>query len=301
LITFETSNISPEVLSQLIPTTLDLEVIVCKKVPFIGKPSLWYAAHQLKTILKNYNNYSFIARGPFAGYLCQHVKTNNCSQVIIQARGLLAEEYDYTHKKNYLTTFIHAFRKRQFFKLEQHVYTTKNCAIEAVSPALKDYLVTTFKSNPHTITIAQQDIPKKINNTTKKKWRAVMRTKLAIPKYKHVYCYNGSLKPWQCPKETFHFFKQKLKNNQNAFLLILTRDTDLCNNFISTFKLPTESYAIYSVEHQDIYRYLAACDTGIVLRKPHILNWVSRPTKVLEYRALGLEIIHNNTVEYLCD
>jgi hypothetical protein len=50
-----------------------------------------------------------------------------------------------------------------------------------------------------------------------------------------------------------------------------------------------------------IYHYLAAADIGIIFRKPHIINWISRPTKILEYQAVGLKIIHNNTVAMLAD
>ena len=59
------------------------------------------------------------------------------------------------------------------------------------------------------------------------------------------------------------------------------------------------SYHITTISHADIYRYLAAADAGIVLRESHPINWVSRPTKILEYQAAGLAIVHNNTIGYI--
>jgi len=50
-----------------------------------------------------------------------------------------------------------------------------------------------------------------------------------------------------------------------------------------------------------LYVYLAAADYGLLFRHKDIINWVSRPTKMLEYQAVGLKIIHNNTIEWLSE
>ena len=63
--------------------------------------------------------------------------------------------------------------------------------------------------------------------------------------------------------------------------------------------LPQHHYKIISVDYTNIFRYLAACDAGIIFREDHILNWISRPTKVLEYYAVGLPIIHNAAIGLL--
>lgn len=117
----------------------------------------------------------------------------------------------------------------------------------------------------------------------------------------HVYCYNGSGKTWQCPQESILFFKQELEKNKNVFLLILSQDKEIFNHFVSHHQLPQHSYHIMHVPHHEVIHYLSACDTGILLRKPHLVNWVSRPTKALEYQAAGLTIVHNNTVAWLCE
>jgi len=36
----------------------------------------------------------------------------------------------------------------------------------------------------------------------------------------------------------------------------------------------------------------------MLFREQTIVNWTSRPTKLLEYQAVGLEVVHNNTVAY---
>ena len=62
-----------------------------------------------------------------------------------------------------------------------------------------------------------------------------------------------------------------------------------------------QNYIIKTVAYSEIYKYLSAADYGIIFREINVLNWISRPTKALEYEAVGLKIIHNNTVKWLVD
>ncbi len=82
-------------------------------------------------------------------------------------------------------------------------------------------------------------------------------------------------------------------------MLILTQNKKKFQDLLKKYDLDPSRYYVQTVPHEEVLRYLAACDSGILFREPHIINWVSRPTKVLEYQAAGLEIVHNNTVEML--
>ncbi len=130
-------------------------------------------------------------------------------------------------------------------------------------------------------------------------WRIQARSELSISDQKTVYCYNGSAKSWQCPEDTVDFFIIEYKKNNNAFLLILTQDIEIFENILTRKNLPKNSYIIKKVTHKEIYKYLSAADYGLIFRENNILNWVSRPTKALEYEAVGIKIIHNNTVDFL--
>ena len=152
---------------------------------------------------------------------------------------------------------------------------------------------------PDKITIALDDIPQSCSQEEKMVWRKNIRKQLGIKENAYVYCYNGSAKPWQCPYDIVQFFSEKLRNNPDTFLLIVSQDTD---NFLSILKnnhIANKYYRVLHIPYDHIYWYLAAADAGLLFREPHIINWVSRPTKALEYRAVGLTIIHNNTVDYL--
>jgi len=285
-----------------------LKIITLKKYPFLGKFVLISAIAQLKKVLKKYDNYAVIARGPIAGYICaKAINFNACSSFTIQARGLIAQEYQYAHKdhKNILLRFIHKIRYHQYKALEATAYKQNtalpNTTIEAVSNALKTYIVAQFGVNEKNITIAKHDIPQTIDKNLITHWRHKIRTQLQIPFTHTVYCYNGSVKPWQCPDKVIDFFENKLKKDENSFLLILTQDKNQFEKILKQSTIDQKNYVLKTVAHTDIYKYLAACDCGIIFRENNIINWVSRPTKILEYQSVGLKIIHNNTIEILQD
>lgn len=288
-----------------------ISFILFKKYPFIGSFNLALAAYQLKKFLRTLPAYTVSARGPLAGAIAlRATDTRRCQELVIQARGLVAAEYAYdqeqkNHKKKpwgKLRAWIHHLRAQQFEKLEKKVYALRTqlpATIECVSPALKTYLMQTFHAPAGKITIAQLDIPHRFTTEQLNSWKKEVRKELAIPENASVYCYSGSVKPWQCPDLTIDFFARQLQNNPENYLLILTQEKDQFEKLLAQSSIPPKNYRIFTVAHDQVYRYLAACDTGILFRRPHIVNWVSRPTKALEYHAAGLAIAHNNTVAYL--
>ncbi len=290
-----------------------ISFILFKKYPFIGSLNLSLAAYQLKKFLRQLPSYTISARGPIAGAIAvRAAHTQRCQELVIQARGLVAAEYAYdqeqkNHKKKpwgKLRAWIHHLRAQQFEKLEKKVYALRTqlpATIECVSPALKTYLIQTFHAPAVKITIAQHDIPPLFTREQLETWKKEVRRELAIPEKASVYCYSGSVKPWQCPDLTIDFFARQLQNNPENYLLILTQEKDQFEKLLAQSSIAPKNYRIFTVAHDQVYRYLAACDMGILFRRPHVVNWVSRPTKALEYRAAGLAIAHNNTVAYLQD
>jgi len=286
-------------LHTLAPKHERLHVHIIRQLPFVGTLSLRYAAHKLKLILKKHSDYTLIARGPLAGWICLHAR-KNATPLTIQARGLLAQEYAYEHRDT--KSFVHSFRSRQFNAVEQHAYGTHapNVTIEAVSTALRDYIVTTFNAQQaEHMTIAHQDLPHTLSDAERTAYRTDMRKKLNIAPDAHVLCYNGSAKAWQRPDQVVRYFKNFLPKNPYAVLVILSRDRHVFEHLLNNAQIASTQYRLCSVTHTQVIQYLAACDTGILLRDNHIINWVSRPTKVLEYQAAGLNIVHNNTIALL--
>lgn len=297
IISFEISPPSPSILCTL-PHHPRLHIKIESRFRFWGMWTLRFASWRLKSFLGKFDRYSIIARGPLAGLICAYAITPKFKKFTIQARGLAAEEYAYAHPKGIMA----AIRRWQYKRIEKLAYkrTEKNrITIEAVSDALKTFLIDEYQTPADNIIVAHADIPATINTDLVHRWRREIRAELAIPYGALVYCYNGSAKSWQCPRETIAYFKNELIEKPHAILLVLTPDTIQFKQLLAQENVSAATYRICTIAHRDMYRYLAAADIGLLFREPHILNWVSRPTKALEYHAVGLEIIHNNTIAFL--
>ncbi len=278
---------------------LDCELILLPRLPFISTISLIPSLVRLRKILQQYPSYEMIARGPFAGWLGLHAINQNCSTLTIQARGLVAEEYKMIHSSS--PSLLSSFRARQFVCLERTVYSTRKAhvIIEAVSEAMREYLCKEFCADRPRITIAEIDKPMVVAEEQRNGWRAQVRAELNIPKDAHVWCYSGSAKAWQCPEETVQYLSKKLQENSNHFALVLSPDVKIFEKLFDQFRANKSRYRVLKTSAADTFKYLAAADAGIVFRAASPVNWVSRPTKVLEYRALGLTVIHNDTIAWL--
>ncbi len=304
LVSFEQKRPQEQTTAVLQTVHPRLTVSVFTRSPFWASLSLYPCAWKLRSLFKKVKDYRVIARGPFAGRIASLALTRKCTHYTIQARGLLAEEYRYTHKK--CTTakrYLHALRAHQLARHEGKAYAPwlgshVPFVIEAVSRPLQEHLTKTYKLTTQQFTLAKDDIPQEVTPTIKKNHRTSIRKKLGITEEHHLYVYSGSAKPWQCPHETITFFKNKLKQNPRSFLLILSPDTAFFKKLCQS-NLPQESYSILHVAYADLYAYLCASDTGILFREKVLINWVSRPTKYLEYKAAGLSIVHNNTVGFI--
>ncbi len=302
IISFEHTTISQKEQQSLI-TDPHITLITLRKLPFLGSLSLRYAARQLAPIAQKYIHEATITcRGPMAAWIVGHLNLPEHIHCIVQARGLAAQEYRYAHSSG-IMGWLHRIRAWQYEEIEQWVYGVyahnKNVTVQTVSKALRSYLIETFNAPADKIMVADHDVPSVIPAAQRSAWRTEIRKQLGIPPHAYVYIYNGSAKPWQCPQETVQFFVHEYQKNSDAFLLVLTQDTGTFKTLIKRYALPPSSFYITRVAHTEIYRYLAAADAGMLLREPHIINWVSRPTKALEYQAVGLRIIHNNTVGML--
>ena len=307
LISFENKPIHTTMLDRIKSLHKRLHLHIYKKTKiFLGTFSLLLEQKKIKKILKQFDTYTLKARGPIAGALAQQSITPQCAELIIQARGLLAEEYQYSSKtnSNIIKKLISFMRYKQLYYFEKKVYEwlpPKKIifSIESVSNALQNYIKTTYELKTVHITVASHDIPKTITFTEKQLWQNLKRKELGISKHAYVYVYNGSCKPWQCFRETVEFFNTILKKDTTAYLLVLSQDKEECLTILTQLQIPKNNFSLLYVPHNQLYTYLCAANTGIILREQHILNWVSRPTKILEYQATHLKIVHNNTIEYI--
>jgi hypothetical protein len=272
--------------------TYERITIHCIVTPFLQLTFFWPLIKKFKAILEEYRieNYECIARGPLAGYIAQQAMSQKCTKLTIQARGLLAQETWYAQNTN---VFIEAFRYLRFKQIEKAVYSQNNYILESVTPTLETYLKKEYGANPKESFIATEDIPPILSKEQYKAFRNRYRKLFKIPEQEIVYVYSGSYKPWQLPEETLKLFKKE----KSGTLLIFTPDIQPFQALVN--KLNIKKYILKKVDPKYLIKMLCAADYGFLFREDHIINWVARPTKALEYHAAHVKIIHNNTVKYL--
>lgn len=278
-----------------------LHLIIMRRLPFFGTLSLRYALWQVRSFLHSFTEYELVARGPFAGWIALNDQiTCRANSLTVQARGLAAQEYVY-QKGNIrgIQRFFHRLRAHQLERLERQVFSFPAITIQAVTTALRDYLQNNWAVDVQNIQVAQHDIPELVDKEQVLSWRMQVRQELAIAQTTYVYVYHGSSKSWQRPEQVIQFFKHQQLNHQNVCLLILSPDYKEFERAVVQAGILLHSVRVRSVQHHDIYRYLAAADAGLLFREEGIISWVSRPVKALEYEAVGLPIIHNGTVQWL--
>lgn len=299
-----------------------VEFILAPKLSFFGKMSLQScveaACNQIFKIFPT----SIIARGPLAGFIClkalDKVKDEQAllqdqhalPQLIIQARGLLKQEYTFAGKFSLWSKVFFPVRwyiAKQLESIEKYVYSEESLSkmafsvqIETVSQYLADYLIKEFGATPKRILPAKHDLIECLPSAIIAKNRKETRSKLGLRDDVKVYCYAGSAKPWQCAKETVELFKQKLADDPFAYFLILTQDQTEFAVILKQLEIPEQNYYLTTLSNSSKYlKAVCAADVGVILREENIINWVSRPTKVLDYLACGLTIEHNNTVAWV--
>lgn len=311
LISFERTLLSEQKIARLIPHRENIIFVQFWRLPFMGRLSLRLSTVQLRTFLRRLSCYSMIARGPLAGWVSMRaISPASCASYTVQARGLLAQEYEMSHPTgyNYIKGFFCWIRKKQMEIVEHAAFSPKpelslaKFRIEAVTTALKEYLVEAYGVNASHVVLAVDDMPPRVVEYQRLVWREEIRNQLHISPQAHVYCYSGAVKPWQCPGAVVDYFKSELaRQRNNSFLLVLTQDAAAFAKVIQEKQLDQKYYTIMTIPHDEMYKYLSACDTGIVFREKHIVSWISRPVKAMEYKSAGLTIAHNNTSAWLIE
>ena len=325
LLTFEQSIPSVKRIQQLIPAHEKLHLITAHRLPFFGTMSLKLCSWQLRRILKMISFNQLVTRGTFAGWIATHALEkigtkhperlrreypNPLPLLTIQARKPEALWYKNkceAHPRWFVRRLLQNRLCKKINQIEYEAYRNKRktdipkvVKIEAVSPALKDYLITNHRADSAKITIAINDLPESMDKHERTAANTRLREERGIADGTYVYGYYGSADAYNCIPEMLFYFLRKMNKNKNAFLLIITEQKKTFQRLLHEFNIPKDSYQIVSVTPRDnIRHYLAACDAGLLFRHNNEINWVSRPFEMLEYQAVGLKIKHNNTIAWL--
>jgi hypothetical protein len=245
-------------------------------------PIYFRLSAQLKSIISS-NNFIIHVRTESLGFhVVNSLRKNNLPlNVLCDVRGLTIEELDYRLKNiTGIRTLYPKLMKLTYRKLIKF-FNTNNISISAVSKELKKYLVQSgidnyIEVNPN---IVSSDFSFNIEQ------RESVRKKLAISKEKILIVLSSSGSDiWQKDESVVSFF---LKNDN--FIILNLSKNKIINNKIINLYLPFE----------EMPKYLSAADIGVVWREDHILNNCASPSKFSEFAAMGLYVIHNNTVDLI--
>ena len=290
---------------------------VIRRLPVAGTLSVSVLAPVLaRWLLDNWYD-EILARGPLAAYVLRaaivwfvlQLKPGWRVPISLQVRGLAAEEvrlsYQSGGQANFLKKILFWIQFRTLKIIEAAVFCSSFWPVPvkmyAVSAALQDYVIQHWGGDAELMYLESADLIEPVAPALVMEWRNELRGFLKIPQDAVVYGYSGSCKRWQCAEETVEYIVARMQENPLAYGVILTTDVLAFEKIIEAFSFDRSRLLLKFVQPKDVLRWTAVFDYGILLRYQDIVNWVSRPTKALEYQAVGIHIIHNSTVKWLID
>ena len=109
------------------------------------------------------------------------------------------------------------------------------------------------------------------------------------------FVYAGGLDKWQCIEETLELYSLIEKKMSNATLTLLTKDKDSAESLIKKYNI--RNYKVNYVSLDELDAELMKYKYGFLIRKNHIVNNVSTPTKMNSYLANGVLPIYTDVVD----
>lgn len=110
-----------------------------------------------------------------------------------------------------------------------------------------------------------------------------------------VFVYSGGIQAYQCVDLIFVFFTKIKKFIPKSKLIFMVNDSKSFENMYKNEIDNLKNDLLYmSVHPVDVLKYLQIADFGFLLRKNHLINLVSCPTKFGEYLAAGVSVIATN-------
>ena len=99
--------------------------------------------------------------------------------------------------------------------------------------------------------------------------------------------------------DKFIWYYKKVLSLDNTKLFIATVDCEAAGRVLSDIK--SDRLIIKSLRYEQMNDLYCAADFALMFREPRLLNRVASPTKFGEYCLAGLPVIHNESVEQVCE
>jgi glycosyltransferase involved in cell wall biosynthesis len=209
-------------------------------------------------------------------------------RIVFDCRGIAYAEYLYERRSIGRSETELARSAKNLLEME------KRCARQAdsilcVSNAMAGYLVREFGVDREKITVVPCSVDAQKFASGASEREAVRRELRIDGRFVLTYC--GSMHAWQLPEMGFRLFRLIQRLAPEAHYLILTTQPERMKALAARHGLGTEEATVVRVPHEEVPRYLAAGDVGLLLRERSLVNEVASPVKFAEYLAAGLPVI----------
>ena len=207
------------------------------------------------------------------------MQKKSAAKLLIDLRGVIFEEIDKYYSRNFLL-------KRNRILLFKKVYKkiNRNIPITVVSEAFKEYLIEKHGFCEQNICVHPNIASEQF--VFNQKLRQKIRKELGLYENEIVaICSSNGATPWQKDKD--------------IIMSLLSLKVKVIN--LSSKKQEIPGVINKLVSFKSMPGYLAAADVAILWRDKNVVNEVASPSKFSEFAAMGLWIIHNDTVRISAD
>ena len=159
--------------------------------------------------------------------------------------------------------------------------------VTTVSEALRELLVTQLGAPQNTIVVQCC-----VSGITDDSRRAAIRQRWGIKDSDIAVVYSGTTAKYQHLDDlTLPFLKKLVDRNTDIRLVMLSPEIDKIKEMLVQVGIYTGTVVLENVPQNEVAATLTACDAGVLIRKPTLVNIVANPVKIAEYFASGLPII----------
>ena len=132
-------------------------------------------------------------------------------------------------------------------------------------------------------------------------FRDELRSQWRIGSGDTLFAYSGADQGYQQIDQIAHVFRRVLVYLPLSRILFLVPSRKGVERALQKNGVPSSSYLIKSVHHNQVPAFLSAADLGFLLRRDLKLNHVASPTKFGEYLACGVPVIASPYVDSVRD
>lgn len=160
-------------------------------------------------------------------------------------------------------------------------------AVTTVSQALRELLYKEMKMPSVTAVV-----PCCVSHITSDDRRDEIRRSWGVGDDEIVLVYSGTTASYQHLEDlTIPFLKKLAQLNSKVRLAFLSSEHEKITQLLINAGVDSGNVIIKGFPQKEVGAALTACDAGILIRKPTLVNRVANPVKIAEYMAAGLPII----------